>query len=214
MYDPGTDSCDTSFTSTTAVQGCAHATTRSSPVARAAQQRRGTRGALSLLSSATLRHYIDKLSLPPDLWAVCCRCPGSNHGSRLAPAADLRCRSVETRKEVDMDQTVRLARLEELGERTMKAFDVSRERIAVAVIDGAYYGFEDACPHLQCPLSEGRLSGQTIDLPLPRQRVRRHHRRTARRARAAFAPHLLSAGQRRRARACDRRCVGRSCSSS
>jgi hypothetical protein len=37
------------------------------PVARAAQQRRGTRGALRLLSSATLRHYIDNLSLPPDL---------------------------------------------------------------------------------------------------------------------------------------------------
>jgi len=64
-----------------------------------------------------------------------------------------------------MDQTVRLARLEELGERTMRVFDVSGERIAVAVIDGAYYGFEDACPHLQCPLSEGRLSGQTVICP-------------------------------------------------
>ena len=64
-----------------------------------------------------------------------------------------------------MDQTVRLARLDDLAERTMKAFDVSGERIAVALIDGTYYGFEDACPHLQCPLSEGRLSGRTVTCP-------------------------------------------------
>jgi nitrite reductase/ring-hydroxylating ferredoxin subunit len=64
-----------------------------------------------------------------------------------------------------MDQTVRLARLDVFGEGTMKAFEVGGERIAVAVIDGSYYGFEDACPHLQCPLSEGRLSGQTVICP-------------------------------------------------
>jgi nitrite reductase/ring-hydroxylating ferredoxin subunit len=64
-----------------------------------------------------------------------------------------------------MDRMVRLARLDEIGERTMKVFDVSGERIAVAVVDGTYYGFEDACPHLQCPLSEGRLSGQTVTCP-------------------------------------------------
>jgi nitrite reductase/ring-hydroxylating ferredoxin subunit len=64
-----------------------------------------------------------------------------------------------------MAGTVRLARLDEIGARTMNVFDVSGERIAVAVVEGAYYGFEDACPHLQCRLSEGTLSGQTVSCP-------------------------------------------------
>jgi nitrite reductase/ring-hydroxylating ferredoxin subunit len=64
-----------------------------------------------------------------------------------------------------MGRTVRLTRLDEIGEGTMSVLDVSGERIAVAVVDGTYYAFEDACPHLQCPLSEGRLSGQTVTCP-------------------------------------------------
>ena len=38
-------------------------------------------------------------------------------------------------------------------------------RVAVANVDGALYAFDDICPHRQCPLHEGTLSGTTVTCP-------------------------------------------------
>lgn len=37
-----------------------------------------------------------------------------------------------------------------------------KQRIAVAVIDGEPYAFDDLCTHMECPLSAGLLTDTTI----------------------------------------------------
>ena len=46
---------------------------------------------------------------------------------------------------------------------SVKAVDVRGTRIAVANVGGAYYAFDDECPHEQCSLAEeGELAGTTL----------------------------------------------------
>ena len=52
--------------------------------------------------------------------------------------------------------------LDRLGNRELAAFDVSGERIAIASVGGAFYGFGATCTHLGCSLAEGHLEGTIV----------------------------------------------------
>jgi nitrite reductase/ring-hydroxylating ferredoxin subunit len=63
-----------------------------------------------------------------------------------------------------MDELVRVTQVDRLAEKQLAAFGVDGEWVA-AVVGGAYYAFEDICPHRQCSLAEGRLDGKTVTCP-------------------------------------------------
>lgn len=44
----------------------------------------------------------------------------------------------------------------------LAVFEVQGTRIAVANVNGAFYGFDDECPHASCSLAEGDLEGETV----------------------------------------------------
>jgi nitrite reductase/ring-hydroxylating ferredoxin subunit len=60
---------------------------------------------------------------------------------------------------------VRIVSLEDLEARELAAFEVGNERIAVATVGGAFYAFDDRCPHRQCSLAEGELHGAVVTCP-------------------------------------------------
>lgn len=57
---------------------------------------------------------------------------------------------------------VRIASVEELEDVEVRSFEVDGQLIAVAVVDGRYYAFDDTCTHARCSLADGDLSGTTI----------------------------------------------------
>jgi nitrite reductase/ring-hydroxylating ferredoxin subunit len=64
-----------------------------------------------------------------------------------------------------MDELVRVTTVDQLGEKKLAAFGVNGEWVAIAAVDGAYYAFEDICPHRQCSLAGGHLEGRTVICP-------------------------------------------------
>lgn len=44
----------------------------------------------------------------------------------------------------------------------MAAFDVGGTPVAIANVDGTFYGFADTCTHAQCSLAEGDLEGTEV----------------------------------------------------
>lgn len=45
------------------------------------------------------------------------------------------------------------------------AFDVGGTKVAVANVDGTFYGFGDTCTHALCSLAEGDLEGTEVICP-------------------------------------------------
>lgn len=64
-----------------------------------------------------------------------------------------------------MNGALELTTIDQLGDRSLAAFDASGEEVAIAVVHGAYYAFEDRCPHRGCSLAEGELAGTTVTCP-------------------------------------------------
>jgi nitrite reductase/ring-hydroxylating ferredoxin subunit len=64
-----------------------------------------------------------------------------------------------------MAEFVTLVAEAEPDEGSLAAFEVGRERIAVAKVDGTLYAFDDACPHRQCSLAEGHLERTVVTCP-------------------------------------------------
>jgi nitrite reductase/ring-hydroxylating ferredoxin subunit len=60
---------------------------------------------------------------------------------------------------------VPIARLGDLEEDALAAFEVAGERIAIAVVAGTFHAFGDSCPHRQCSLAEGELEGTVVTCP-------------------------------------------------
>lgn len=58
-----------------------------------------------------------------------------------------------------------LGKAEEIIPGSMAAFDIDGARIAVANLNGKYFGFNDICPHRGCSLVEGKLEGSTLICP-------------------------------------------------
>lgn len=50
-------------------------------------------------------------------------------------------------------------------QRTLTAFEVGGERVAVVNLEGTLYAFDDVCPHRQCSLAGGRLEGTVVTCP-------------------------------------------------
>ena len=64
-----------------------------------------------------------------------------------------------------MNELMRVTTVAELGGKTLAAFDVDGEQVAIAAVDGGYYAFEDTCPHRGCSLATGELRGTTVVCP-------------------------------------------------
>jgi nitrite reductase/ring-hydroxylating ferredoxin subunit len=60
---------------------------------------------------------------------------------------------------------VTLIGLDELAGRNLAAVAVEGKRIAIAKVAGAFYAFDDTCPHQGCSLAQGELAGTTVTCP-------------------------------------------------
>jgi len=56
----------------------------------------------------------------------------------------------------------RVGHLKDVATGSMRAFDVSGLKVAVANADGHLYAFEDTCTHTGCSLARGTLTGTTV----------------------------------------------------
>ena len=61
-----------------------------------------------------------------------------------------------------MTELRKVAQLSELGPGKVKATQVGSEYVAVTLVDGKVYAFDDTCPHAACSLAEGEIDGQVI----------------------------------------------------
>lgn len=61
-----------------------------------------------------------------------------------------------------MAQFIKIAKLSDLPNDKMKAFNVKGKEITLANTDGEYLAFDDTCTHAQCSLSGGYLDGYTL----------------------------------------------------
>lgn len=64
-----------------------------------------------------------------------------------------------------MGDFVPVAKVSEFEEVEVKAYDVDGQIISIAMVDDAYYAFDDTCTHEHCSLADGDLSGTTIICP-------------------------------------------------
>ncbi len=60
---------------------------------------------------------------------------------------------------------VTVTALEQLGNRELASFDVSGNRIAIARVGDALYGFGDTCTHRGCSLAKGDLEATIVTCP-------------------------------------------------
>jgi 3-phenylpropionate/trans-cinnamate dioxygenase ferredoxin subunit len=64
-----------------------------------------------------------------------------------------------------MAELATVTSLDELGSRTLAAFDMNGKRVAVAKVGDAFYAFADTCTHQGCSLAQGNLDGTTVTCP-------------------------------------------------
>ncbi len=63
------------------------------------------------------------------------------------------------------ERFVRAASVGELSPGDMKVVVVDGKEVALANAGGRFYAFSNACSHLECPLAEGTLDGETVECP-------------------------------------------------
>ena len=61
-----------------------------------------------------------------------------------------------------MSEYVKVAQLSELVERELKAVKIGRDDVAVVLVDGTLYAFEDNCPHASCSITPGLAEGDEV----------------------------------------------------
>lgn len=59
-----------------------------------------------------------------------------------------------------------VARCAELEPGQLRRVEIGRRAIGLANVDGAFYAFDDVCPHQNFPLSEGLLQGCRLECAL------------------------------------------------
>jgi nitrite reductase/ring-hydroxylating ferredoxin subunit len=64
-----------------------------------------------------------------------------------------------------MGEFAAVARVGDLRNGEMRAFDVRGTKIAVANVGGAFHAFDDTCTHMACSLAEGDLEETTVICP-------------------------------------------------
>ncbi|MGH2725806.1 MAG: Rieske (2Fe-2S) protein [Actinomycetota bacterium] len=64
-----------------------------------------------------------------------------------------------------MAQFKTVAKLGDIEEGELAAFDVNGAKVAIANVDGTPFAFGDVCTHARCSLAEGQLDGITVTCP-------------------------------------------------
>jgi 3-phenylpropionate/trans-cinnamate dioxygenase ferredoxin subunit len=64
-----------------------------------------------------------------------------------------------------MDEFFKVARVSDIQPGQRKAFWAGGIRVLVLNIDGTFYAVDDSCPHMECSLFNGSLSGKVITCP-------------------------------------------------
>ena len=57
---------------------------------------------------------------------------------------------------------VNVARVSEIPENRMRAFEVQGQKILIANVEGRLYAVSDNCPHMSYPLYMGSLNGRIL----------------------------------------------------
>ena len=60
---------------------------------------------------------------------------------------------------------VKVAESKDIGPSSMKAVDVSGEKVCIINIEGKYYAIGNVCTHMGGPLNEGTLEGFEVQCP-------------------------------------------------
>jgi nitrite reductase/ring-hydroxylating ferredoxin subunit len=55
-----------------------------------------------------------------------------------------------------------VAKVGDIPEGEMRAFEIGGEDVAIANVDGSFFAFNDECTHAGCSLAEGDLDGTTV----------------------------------------------------
>jgi len=60
---------------------------------------------------------------------------------------------------------VTVARVSDIEDGEMRAFDVAGVRVVVAKVEGQFLAFDDTCTHWACSLADGDLEGAMVTCP-------------------------------------------------
>jgi nitrite reductase/ring-hydroxylating ferredoxin subunit len=55
-----------------------------------------------------------------------------------------------------------VARVGDIPEGEIRAYEVGGEDVAIANVDGSFFAFNDVCTHARCSLAEGDLEDTTV----------------------------------------------------
>src|SRR6266699_3003054 len=65
-----------------------------------------------------------------------------------------------------MAEFVKVAKVSQIKEGTMKGFKIKNEEILVANVKGKFFAMNSVCSHEQGPLAQGSLDGFVVTCPL------------------------------------------------
>lgn len=60
---------------------------------------------------------------------------------------------------------IKIAKTEEIAEGKVRKFEVNNVEVAIARVDGQYIAFDDRCPHMNAPLSQGKVKNDEVECP-------------------------------------------------
>lgn len=61
-----------------------------------------------------------------------------------------------------MAEFVKVAKITDIPIGEIKSFEAEGETIAICNVDGKFYAIKDECTHMDYPLSDGSLDGETV----------------------------------------------------
>ena len=64
-----------------------------------------------------------------------------------------------------MSKFVKVTTVDEMADQPTKCIEVDGEKIAVFMVDRAFYALSDTCTHRGGPLSEGEVAGAEVTCP-------------------------------------------------
>jgi nitrite reductase/ring-hydroxylating ferredoxin subunit len=64
-----------------------------------------------------------------------------------------------------MSKFVKVTTIDEMADQPAKCIEVDGEKIALFLVDGAFYALSDTCTHRGGPLSEGEVHGAEVTCP-------------------------------------------------
>lgn len=64
-----------------------------------------------------------------------------------------------------MGELIKIGKASDIADGTAKCFDCKGKTIAVFNLGGEYFAIDDACSHVDGPLSEGFIEGEEVECP-------------------------------------------------